>query len=903
MPEGIAMTDLAKNYDPADIEARWYQEWLSCRYFHADAATPKAPFCIVIPPPNVTGALHMGHALTCTIQDIMTRWRRMAAYNAMWLPGTDHAGIATQMVVERELMATEKKSRHDLGREEFVKRIWNWRERYGSRILEQLKVMGCSLDWDRLKFTMEPEYSKAVIEAFVRLYEEGLIYRDRRLINWCVSCRTALSDLEVEHDEGAQGELWEFAYPLADGSGEVVVATTRPETMLGDTAVAVHPDDPRHQAKIGKMIKHPFTGREFPIIGDAILVDPKFGTGAVKVTPAHDPNDFECGKRNKLGFISIFDEKGQVTAEGGPFAGLDRFAARKQIKAKIAELGLERGKKAHVHAVGHCQRCRTVVEPMLSTQWFVKMEPLAKPAIEAVEQGKTRFVPDTWSKTFFHWMNNIRDWCISRQLWWGHRIPAWYCADCKQPTVAREAPTACAHCGGKQLTQDPDVLDTWFSSWLWPFATMGWPEQTRELRTFYPTTVMETGYDILFFWVARMLMAGLHFMKKVPFRTVYLHTMVTDEKGEKMSKVKGNTIDPLEVAQKHGADALRFALAWLTNQAAQGKNIKFSWSNVEDARRFANKIWNATRFVLLNLGEFDPDQFADRTAEGPDAAEFDLPERWILSRIQRATEEINTNLEDFRFAEAAQAVYHFIWDEICDWYIELAKVRLQDQTKAAERWKIQGTLVTALDAAMRLLHPFMPFITEELWQKLPKPQGAPQSIMITLYPIADPRYADDATEASMALVQKVVTVVRSLRTEANMHSSVRPKVILNVTDDYKKTILDGYRNLVCEQAKLGELVVRRSGDAPTGPFTTAMAGDVEVILVGEAKSEADTGAEKAKLEKDRAKLVSDRDHLAKKLSNPQFLERAPAAVLDKDKARLAELEAAIAKLEAALARL
>jgi valyl-tRNA synthetase len=423
------MTDeLAKNYDPASIESRWYEEWLNCRYFHADAATPKAPFCIVIPPPNVTGALHMGHALTCTIQDVLTRWRRMAAYNAMWLPGTDHAGIATQMVVERELRATEKKSRHDLGREEFVKRIWAWRERYGSRILEQLKVMGCSLDWDRLKFTMEPQYSRAVIEAFVRLYEEGLIYRDRRLINWCVSCRTALSDLEVEYDEGAQGELWEFAYPLADGSGEVVVATTRPETMLGDTAVAVHPDDPRHQAKIGKMIKHPFTGREFPVIADPVLVDPKFGTGAVKVTPAHDPNDFECGKRHNLAFISIFDEKGMVTAEGGPFAGLDRVEARKQVKAKIAELGLERGGKAHVHAVGHCQRCNTVVEPMLSTQWFVKMEPLAKPAIEAVEQGKTRFVPETWSKTFFHWMNNIRDWCISRQLWWGHRIPAWYCA-------------------------------------------------------------------------------------------------------------------------------------------------------------------------------------------------------------------------------------------------------------------------------------------------------------------------------------------------------------------------------------------------------------------------------------------------------------------------------------------
>jgi valyl-tRNA synthetase len=896
------MDELAKNYDPASIESRWYQEWLNCRYFHADAATPKAPFCIVIPPPNVTGALHMGHALTCTIQDVLTRWRRMAAYNAMWLPGTDHAGIATQMVVERHLRATEKKSRHDLGREEFVKRIWQWREQYGNRILEQLKVMGCSLDWERLKFTMEPEYSRAVIEAFVQLHEEGLIYRDRRLINWCVSCRTALSDLEVEHDEGAQGELYDFAYPLADGSGEIVVSTTRPETMLGDTAVAVHPDDPRHQAKIGKTIKHPFTGREFKVIADPVLVDPKFGTGAVKVTPAHDPNDFDCGKRHNLPFISIFDEKGLVTAEGGSFAGLDRFKARKKVKEDLAALGLERGSKKHVHSVGHCQRCRTVVEPMMSTQWFVKMEPLAKPAIEAVEQGKTRFVPETWSKTFFHWMNNIRDWCISRQLWWGHRIPAWYCASCKQPTVARATPTQCVHCGGKELTQDEDVLDTWFSSWLWPFATLGWPEQTRELRTFYPTTVMETGYDILFFWVARMLMAGLHFMKKVPFRTVYLHTMVTDEKGEKMSKVKGNTIDPVEVVEKHGADALRFALAWLTNQAAQGKNIKFSWSNVEDARRFANKIWNATRFVLMNLDNYDADQFADRTAEGPDSVEYDLPERWILSRIQRATEEINTALEDFRFAEAAQAVYHFIWNEICDWYIELAKARLQDPARASERWKIQGTLVTALDAAMRLLHPFMPFITEELWQKLPKPQGAPQSIMITLYPIADPRFLDDATEVSMALVQKVVTVVRSLRTENNVPPAARPKVILNVSDDYKKTILDGYRGLVSEQARLGELVVRRSGDAPEGRVMTGMAGDVEVLLIAEVKV-ADTGAERAKLERDRVTLLKDRDHLAKKLANPQFAEKAPPAVIEKDRGRLAEIEAALAKTEAALARL
>ena len=894
------MADLPKTYDPSKLERRWYEEWLSRRYFHADAAAPKAPFSIVIPPPNVTGSLHMGHALGFTIQDVFARWKRMAAYNAMWLPGTDHAGIATQMVVERELKQTEGKTRHDLGREEFVKRIWNWRERYGNRILEQLKALGFSLDWDRLRFTMEPEYSRAVVEAFVRLHEEGLIYRDQRLINWCVSCRTALSDLEVEHDEGAQGELYEFAYPI-EGGGEVVVATTRPETMLGDTAVAVHPDDPRHQAKIGKLIKHPFTGRSFPIIADAILVDPKFGTGAVKVTPAHDPNDFETGQRHDLPRVSILDEAGKVTDEGGPFAGLDRFEARKKVKEGLKKLGLERGSKLHVHAVGHCDRCGTIVEPLISTQWFVKMEPLARPAIEAVEQGKTRFVPETWSKTYFHWMRNIRDWCISRQLWWGHRIPAWFCDTCAAVNVARQAPAACATCGGTQLRQDEDVLDTWFSSWLWPFATLGWPDETRELRTFYPTTIMETGYDILFFWVARMMMAGLHFMKKVPFRTVYLHTMVTDEKGEKMSKVKGNTIDPLDVVEKHGADPLRFALAWLATHAAQGKNIKFSWSNVEDARRFANKIWNATRFVLMNLEGYDPNRFADRTADGPDAAEFDLPERWILSRVQRAADNINNALDEYRISDASQALYHFIWDEICDWYIELAKTRLGGQGGQENLWKVQGALVTALETAMRLLHPFMPFVTEEIWQQLPKPAGAPQSIMITLYPIPDPRFVDDASEASMALVQKVVTTIRSLRTERNVPSSVRSRVILTVADDYKKTILEGYQQIVAEQGRCREVVVRRAGPTPEGALATGLAGDVEVMLLLEAT--VDTAAERAKLEKERSKLQSDQAFLAKKLANPQFIERAPAAVLEKDRARLAELEAALHRLDGALQRL
>jgi valyl-tRNA synthetase len=901
------MAERPKNYDPKEIEPRWYAEWMARGYFHADAAAPKAPFAMVIPPPNVTGSLHMGHALGDTIEDIFTRWRRMAAYNAMWLPGTDHAGIATQMVVERELRETEKKSRHDIGRAAFVERVWEWRHRTGDRILEQLKRLGCSLDWDRTIFTMDPPYSAAVTEAFVRLHEEGLIYRARRLINWCPSCRTALSDLEVDYDEGTQGELYELAYPLADGSGEVVVATTRPETMLGDTAIAVHPDDPRHKMKIGKMVRHPLLPREFPIIGDAILVDPKFGTGAVKVTPAHDPNDFETGQRHKLPMISIFDDAGVVNAEGGTFAGLERFAARRAVKAKLKELGLERGSRPHVHAVGHCQRCETIVEPMLSTQWFVKMEPLAKPAIEAVEHGKTKFVPEAWSKTFFHWMHNIRDWCISRQLWWGHRIPAWTCGKCSEITVARTTPAACSKCGAAQLTQDEDVLDTWFSSWLWPFATLGWPAETRELKTFYPTSLLETGSDIIFFWVARMLMAGLHFMKKVPFRTVYLHTMVTDEHGEKMSKVKGNTIDPLDVIDQHGADALRFSLAWLTTPAAQGKNIKFSLSNVEDARRFANKIWNATRFALMNLEGYDPDRFADWIADGPDRAELDLPERWILSRVQRVSEDVDAALEEYRIADAAQAAYHFIWGELCDWYIELAKAGFARAGADVEaRSKIQGTLVTVLDTAMRLLHPFMPFLTEEIWQQLPKPSGVPQSIMITLYPVRDVRFHDDASEASMALVQKIIVAVRSIRTERNIPTSARLTVLLAVNDDYKKTILDGYKAIIAEQARCSEVRVRRSGASFSGEFVLSktamsMAGDVEVMVPLEGL--VDPKAEAAKLQKDKLKLEKDIAYLERKLADANYNSRAPLEVIDKDKAKLAELKAALVKVDVALNRL
>ncbi|HET6440512.1 MAG TPA: valine--tRNA ligase, partial [Anaeromyxobacter sp.] len=624
-------TALAKGYAHREVEARWYAFWKARGYFHGDERDQtRPPFSIVLPPPNVTGSLHLGHALTATLQDILIRWKRMSGFNTLWLPGTDHAGIATQMIVEKELQRTEHKSRHDLGREEFLRRVWQWKERFGSRIGEQHQALGASLDWERERFTMDEGLSRAVREVFVRLHEEGLIYREMKLINWCPRCHTALSDLEVSYEEGHKGELWSFAYPLADGSGEIVVATTRPETMLGDTAVAVHPEDERYRALLGKSVRHPLVDRTLPIIGDAILVDPAVGTGAVKVTPAHDFNDFEVGKRHQLELVTVIGPDGKMNQHAGPVAGLDRFAARKEVKRLLAERGLDRGSQPHVLPLGRCQRCETVLEPLLSNQWFVKIEPLARPAIQAVEEGKTRFIPEQWTNTYLSWMRNIHDWCISRQLWWGHQIPAWYCAN-GHVTVARQAPDRCATCGKDALRQDEDVLDTWFSSGLWPFSTMGWPDETATLRAFYPTSVMETGHDIIFFWVARMMMMGLHFMGEVPFRTVYLHPMVRDEKGQKMSKTKGNVIDPLVITEQHGADALRFTLAALT---AQGRDIKLARERIDGYRAFANKIWNASRFALMNLAGYEEG--------GGDLGTLDLSpaDRWILARLQRAVNEV-----------------------------------------------------------------------------------------------------------------------------------------------------------------------------------------------------------------------------------------------------------------------
>jgi valyl-tRNA synthetase len=805
------------------------------------------------------------------------------------------------MIVEKELQRTEKKSRHDLGRAEFLKRVWEWKEKFGSRIGEQHKALGASLDWERERFTMDEGLSRAVREVFVRLHEEGLIYREKKLINWCPRCHTALSDLEVNHDEAHQGELWSFAYPLVEPTAdraEVVVATTRPETMLGDTAVAVHPDDERYKALLGKKVRHPLTGREIPIVGDAILVDPAFGTGAVKVTPAHDFNDFEVGKRHGLELVSVIGQDGKMTAEAGPVAGLDRFEARKEVKRLLAELGLERGSKRHVIPLGRCQRCSTVLEPLISLQWYVKIEPLARPAIEAVEQGRTRFVPEQWTNTYMAWMRNIHDWCISRQLWWGHQIPAWYCAD-GHVTVARTAPATCATCGKAELRQDEDVLDTWFSSGLWPFSTMGWPDETATLRTFYPTSVMETGHDIIFFWVARMMMMGLHFMGEVPFRTVYLHPMVRDEKGEKMSKTKGNVIDPLVITEKHGADALRFTLAALT---AQGRDIKLSDKQIEGFRAFANKLWNASRFALMNLAGYALRQGGQGAREGDDLRGLALSpaDRWILARLQRAVNEAVEALESFRFNDAASTLYQFVWHELCDWYIELSKEALlgDGSPEAAERparKAAQAVLVRCLSTSYRLLHPFMPFITEELWHVLRaevKADAWPDSILAAAYP--QKGVVDEAAERGFGPVIGIIDAIRNVRGEMNVPPKAEPRVVVAVADPAALATVRGESSRIARLAHAA-LEVVEGPTAPAAPQTAVAVGpgfELRVHLAGVL----DLAAEAARIEKELARLDQDLAGIERKLANPEFVRKAPPEVVDKDRARADELREKRGKL-------
>jgi valyl-tRNA synthetase len=870
-------------YDPQAEERKWYAFWEENGLFHAEVDKSKTPFSIVIPPPNVTGQLHMGHALDNTLQDILIRTKRMQGYNTLWMPGTDHAGIATQIKVE-EVLAKEGQSRYDLGREKFIEKVWEWKHQYGSRIINQLKHLGASCDWQRERFTMDEGCSKAVREVFVTLYEKGLIYQGNRITNWCPRCNTALSDIEVEHEE-KPGNLYHVRYQVKDSKDEfVTVATTRPETILGDTAVAVHPDDARYRNLVGKKLVLPLVGRELPIIADE-YVDPSFGTGAVKVTPAHDPNDFEMGLRHNLPQVVVISPDGTMAADTGRYAGMDRYECRKALVNDLKEAGYLVKIDEHMHAVGHCQRCSTVVEPLVSKQWFVKMKPLAEPALEAVTSGRIKFVPERFTKIYVNWLENIRDWCISRQIWWGHRIPAWYC-QCGEVTVSREDVKVCPKCGGK-VEQDPDVLDTWFSSALWPFSTMGWPEKTEELAQFYPTSVLVTGYDIIFFWVARMIFMGLEFQKEIPFKHVFIHGLVRDSEGRKMSKSLGNGIDPLDVIEKYGADTLRFTL--ITGNTP-GNDMRFYWERVESSRNFANKIWNASRFVLMNLEGFDS------TVKPQN---YTLADRWILSRYAKTVAEVTANMERFELGEAARSLYEFIWNEYCDWYIETAKARLYNKEDAAARATAQYVLWYVLSNTLKLLHPFMPFITEAIWQHLPH-EG--KSIIIAPWPEEQPSLIDNEAEEQMTLMMETIKAIRNMRAEVNVPPGKRSEVILQVSAEAKTlfTENDQYlKTLAAAEPVIGSI----QADKPENAMTAVVSG-VEIYLP--LRGLIDVEKETARLNKELETLDKELARIAGKLANAGFVAKAPAAVIERERAKeleYKEKQAAINERLAYLAKL
>jgi valyl-tRNA synthetase len=855
-----------KRYNHNDIEKKWYDFWIEKKYFEAEAKSDKPPYCIVIPPPNVTGSLHIGHALDITLHDIMVRWKRMSGFNTLWLPGTDHAGIATQNVVEKSLQA-EGVNRHELGREKFIEKVWEWKKLYGGTIINQLKSMGASCDWSRERFTLDEGLSKAVKDVFIRLHGEGLIYRGDYIINWCPRCHTALSDLEVEHED-IKGKLYYFKYKLAYEDGHITVATTRPETYLGDTAVAVNPNDDRYKDLIGKKIKLPVLNREIPIIADE-FVDSSFGTGAVKVTPAHDSNDFEMAKRHDLPFIKIMKGDGTMTEEAGPYRGQDRFTCRKNVLNDLEDLGHLVQVKDHDMAIGHCYRCRTIIEPYLSKQWFVKIKPLAEEAIKAVKDGDIKIIPSGWENSYFDWMENIKDWCISRQIWWGHRIPVWYCMSCDEIIVSADTPKKCK-CGSDNLKQDEDVLDTWFSSALWPFSTLGWPDNTDELKTFYPTSVLITGFDILFFWVARMIMMGLKFMDKQPFDHVYIHALIRDTDGQKMSKSKGNVVDPLEMTGKYGTDAVRFTLA---AYAAQGRDIKFDEKRVEGYRHFLNKIWNVARFISMNI---------DDTTEIKPAKELpkdvlSLANRWILSRLSAVCSEIDTALTEYKFNDCASILYQFIWHEVCDWYIELIKPELYGDDKEVKNATI-STLLHVYEVALALLHPVMPFITEEIWQTLPS-QKDTESLCIRKYPVAEEGIKDSAAEEKMGVIMDVVTGIRSIRGELNIAPSLELKALIK-TFDGSETILKENIAYITKLARTGEIEIGRDIQAPENA-ATSIKHSMEIFVPLEGVIDVD--AEIARLTKERDKTEKDVAFVKNKLHNKQFMTKAPKAVIEDTK--------------------
>ncbi len=876
---------LAKGYEFKSVEKKWYDKWLEQKQFAAKMDPNAESFSIVIPPPNVTGVLHVGHALNNTLQDVLVRYKRMMGFNTLWVPGTDHAGIATQNVVERQL-ATEGKTRHDLGREAFIKQVWKWKEDKGGTIINQLKHLGNSCDWERERFTMDAGLSKAVRTVFVRLYKEGLIYRGDYIVNWCPRCHTALSDDEVEHED-TKGALYHIKYPYADGSGHVVVATTRPETMLGDTAVAVHPTDERYTGldKIG--IKLPLTDRILPVVLDH-HVQTDFGTGALKVTPAHDRDDYEIGIRHNLEIIKVMDESGKMNDKAGVYAGLDRFDARKQIVADLKEQGYLVEIEEYDHAVGHCYRCQTVVEPTTSLQWFVSVKPLAKKAVAAVKDGRTHIHPKSWNNTFYAWMDNIRDWCISRQIWWGHQIPAFTCEVCGEIIVEEDDPSQCPKCSSTKLVQETDVLDTWFSSALWPFSTLGWPEKTDELKFFYPTSVLITSFDILFFWVARMMMMGLHFMDEVPFKDVYLHALVRDKHGKKMSKSTGNVLDPLVVIDEYGTDALRYTMVAF---AAQGRDIRLSEERIEGYRNFMNKIWNAARFSLMHISECPRPVLVNL-----DPKNMKLEHQWILSKLNKAIEESHNSFKDFRFNDTASVIYQFIWHELCDWYLELVKSDLYGEDEDA-KVQAQTVLFAVLEQSLLLMHPVAPFITEEIWHSLP---GTRTSIMEEQYPLVQPNWTDENAEQSIDLLMGIIGGVRNIRSEMQIHPSAEIDAFIICADPIKAQQITAQNKSICSLTRLATVDVLATGHVPEDAASYIF-GDLEIYIP--LKGLIDVEKELAKLAKSKQKIEKQFKQTSGKLKNEKFLANAPEAVVEKEKSKLEEFTTGLAKIAKSCTRL
>ena len=867
--------ELAKTYDPREVEDRIYQFWLDGGYFHAEVNPEKKPYTIVMPPPNITGQLHMGHAVDNTLQDILIRWRRMQGYEALWMPGTDHASIATEAKIV-EAMAKEGIRKEDIGREAFLERAWEWRRQYGGRIVQQLHKIGSSCDWERERFTLDEGCSKAVREVFVRLYEEGLIYRGERIINWCPHCHTSISDAEVEFEE-QDAFFYHLRYPFADGSGYLELATTRPETMLGDTAVAVHPDDERYRALVGKNLILPLVNKEIPVIADT-YVEMDFGTGVVKITPAHDPNDFEVGLRHHLEVITVIDENGVMNEKAGRYQGMTAAECRKAIVKELEEKGYLLKVEPIKHNVGHCYRCHTVIEPLVSMQWFVKMAPLAAPAIDAVRSGKTKFVPERFDKVYFNWMENIRDWCISRQLWWGHRIPAWYCADCGEVVVSREDPTVCPKCGSHHLHQDEDTLDTWFSSALWPFSTLGWPDKTPELAYFYPTDTLVTGYDIIFFWVARMMFSGIAHMGEVPFKNVFIHGLVRDAQGRKMSKSLGNGVDPIEVIDQYGADALRFSLA---TGNSPGNDMRFLEEKVQSSRNFANKLWNAARFIRMNLGDGEVELTLPET--------LGMEDKWILSRFNRLVKEVTDNLEKFELGLAVQKLYDFIWDSFCDWYIELCKVHLQGERAGDAR----RVLLYVMTGILKLLHPFMPFITEEIWQSLPH-EG--EALIVSAWPVYDGSLDFAAEEKEMERLMEAIRAIRNRRAEMNVPPSRKAQVYV------ESGFADTFRNgavFMERLASASEVLVGEKFDID-GAVSVVTADATIKMPMAEL---IDIAAEKARLEKEKAGVQKQLDGVLARLANKAFTDKAPENVVAGARENAARLQEQLALLDQSIMQL